>query len=369
MFGHFGDRNGRKTVLVVTLLLMGISTFLIGVLPGYDSVGVLAPIMLAVLRFVQGLGLGGEWGGAVHHVAGARRPAPPRLQRELAAGRRARRLRAGGRRCSRSCRPRCPTRLPVVGLAGAVPAVGRAGVVGLWIRLRITESPLFAEVERSRARRPGCRCWRCCARTPARCCRRSPRASAWTWPSTPSPPTSCVYVTGPLEPRPRASALNAVLIGSALQLVLIPLFGALSDRVGRRPGLPGGRGRRRGLGVRVLPAAGHQVLPADRRWPPSSRWSPRRDVRPAGGLHRRAVQHPAALQRRLDGIPGRRDRRRRAGPDHRASSCSTLRHHRRGVRLRGRRAGHHRRRPGHRARDAATSTSPTCRSTPEVVPP
>jgi metabolite-proton symporter len=64
LFGHFGDRIGRKATLVASLLMMGVSTTLIGVLPGYDSIGSLAPILLCVLRFGQGIGLGGEWGGA-----------------------------------------------------------------------------------------------------------------------------------------------------------------------------------------------------------------------------------------------------------------------------------------------------------------
>jgi len=65
LFGHFGDRVGRKTTLVAALLTMGISTVAIGVLPTYDSIGVAAPLLLAICRFGQGLGLGGEWGGAV----------------------------------------------------------------------------------------------------------------------------------------------------------------------------------------------------------------------------------------------------------------------------------------------------------------
>jgi metabolite-proton symporter len=64
IFGHFGDRLGRKVMLVVSLLTMGIATVLIGLLPTYATIGILAPILLSVLRFVQGLGLGGEWGGA-----------------------------------------------------------------------------------------------------------------------------------------------------------------------------------------------------------------------------------------------------------------------------------------------------------------
>ena len=64
LFGHFGDRIGRKTTLVASLLVMGISTILIGVLPGYDVIGWAAPALLCLLRFGQGIGLGGEWGGA-----------------------------------------------------------------------------------------------------------------------------------------------------------------------------------------------------------------------------------------------------------------------------------------------------------------
>jgi len=64
LFGHFGDRIGRKTTLVASLLVMGTSTILIGVLPGYDLIGWAAPALLCLLRFGQGIGLGGEWGGA-----------------------------------------------------------------------------------------------------------------------------------------------------------------------------------------------------------------------------------------------------------------------------------------------------------------
>jgi len=64
LFGHFGDRIGRKSTLVASLLVMGLSTTLIGFVPGYDAIGSLAPVLLCVLRFGQGIGLGGEWGGA-----------------------------------------------------------------------------------------------------------------------------------------------------------------------------------------------------------------------------------------------------------------------------------------------------------------
>ena len=90
VFGHYGDKLGRKNVLVVTLLVMGIATFLIGLLPTYAAIGVAAPILLVALRIVQGLGLGGEWGGAVLMSA-----CPPAT--------------CWPRPCSPSCRPSCPT--------------------------------------------------------------------------------------------------------------------------------------------------------------------------------------------------------------------------------------------------------------------
>src|SRR5471032_1969870 len=65
IFGHFGDRIGRKSVLVITLMIMGVATFLIGCIPTYAQIGVAAPILLLLMRVFQGIGLGGEWGGAV----------------------------------------------------------------------------------------------------------------------------------------------------------------------------------------------------------------------------------------------------------------------------------------------------------------
>src|SRR6266496_3677312 len=65
VFGHFGDRIGRKTMLVLTLVIMGVATFLVGCLPPYSVFGIWAPVLLVILRFCQGFAVGGEWGGAV----------------------------------------------------------------------------------------------------------------------------------------------------------------------------------------------------------------------------------------------------------------------------------------------------------------
>jgi metabolite-proton symporter len=232
IFGHFGDRNGRKTVLVVTLLLMGISTFLIGVLPGYDSVGVLAPIMLAVLRFAQGLGLGGEWGGAVimslEHGDPRRRgfnaswpqvgvPAGYVLATAL--------LTILSATLSDAAFLSWGWRVPFL-LSGVLV------FVGLWVRLRITESPLFAQVEQKGAK----------ARMPlVEVLRTHPRALLSAFTARIGVDVAfytftayiLVYLTGPLG-LDRDLGLNAVLIASALQLGLIPLFGSMSDRFGRR---------------------------------------------------------------------------------------------------------------------------------------
>ncbi len=65
IFGHYGDRLGRKAALIATLLLMGIATFLVALVPGYDRIGIWGAVLLTVLRFIQGIGVGGEWGGSV----------------------------------------------------------------------------------------------------------------------------------------------------------------------------------------------------------------------------------------------------------------------------------------------------------------
>ena len=77
VMGHYGDRVGRKSMLVVSLLIIGLATTAIGLLPTYERIGILAPILLVTLRFLQGIGVGGEWGGAVL-LAVEHAPANPR---------------------------------------------------------------------------------------------------------------------------------------------------------------------------------------------------------------------------------------------------------------------------------------------------
>ncbi|GAB2815811.1 MFS transporter [Streptomyces daliensis] len=146
VFGHFGDRVGRKSVLVASLLLMGLSTAFVGLLPGYATLGIWAPLLLVLLRFLQGIGLGGEWGGAallaVEHAPAKRRglfAAFPQLGPSvgflaatgifwaLSAGLDDDAFRAWG------------WRVPFL-LSFALVAVG------LFVRLRISETPVFQKV-------------------------------------------------------------------------------------------------------------------------------------------------------------------------------------------------------------------------------
>jgi metabolite-proton symporter len=156
VFGHFGDRIGRKATLVAALLTMGVSTIAIGLLPTYQAIGVAAPALLAVCRFGQGLGLGGEWGGA---VLLATENAPP------------------GKRARYGMFPQLGAPLGFLLATGAfllldlgleegefmawgwrVPFLGSAVLVllGLWVRLSIDETPAFKRVlaRQERERQP-----------------------------------------------------------------------------------------------------------------------------------------------------------------------------------------------------------------------
>lgn len=145
LFGHFGDRIGRKRTLVLALSTMGLSTFLIGILPGYKTIGVLAPLLLAICRFGQGIGLGGEWGGAVLLAV---ENAPPRKRAlygmfpQLGA--------PIGFLLSGSVflvLSRFLTQKQFLAFGWRLPFLASAVLVllGLYVRLTLTETPVFAE--------------------------------------------------------------------------------------------------------------------------------------------------------------------------------------------------------------------------------
>ncbi len=232
VFGHYGDKLGRKSMLVTTLLMMGLSTFLIGALPTYEQIGVLAPVALAALRLVQGLGVGGEWGGAVllvvehgHHrrrgiyASSAQAGVPAGL------------LLANGTFAAASALPEGPFlswgwRVPF--LAGAV-LLG----LGLFIRLHILETPLFAQAQAQGGTSP---------RPLVDLVRHYPRNLLLAMGAR-FAENACFYVFTVFiyvyasESRgfARQTILVGVVVASALQLVSIPAFAALSDRLGRRP--------------------------------------------------------------------------------------------------------------------------------------
>jgi metabolite-proton symporter len=152
LFGHFGDRIGRKTTLVAALLTMGVSTVAIGLLPTYASIGVAAPLLLALCRFGQGLGLGGEWGGAVL-LAIENAPAGkrawygmfPQLGAPL------------GFFCSGSvflALSRWLTNDQFFRFGWRIPFLASAAlvIVGLYVRLTITETPVFRDAVNRRER-------------------------------------------------------------------------------------------------------------------------------------------------------------------------------------------------------------------------
>lgn len=150
VFGHYGDRIGRKATLVAALLTMGVSTVLIGLLPTYASIGVAAPILLSLCRFGQGFGLGGEWGGAmllaVENAPPGRRAwygMFPQLGAPL------------GFFCSTSVfliLSRVLTENQFVEWGWRLPFLGSAALVlvGLYVRLAITETPVFREAVQHR---------------------------------------------------------------------------------------------------------------------------------------------------------------------------------------------------------------------------
>ncbi|MCW1822933.1 hypothetical protein A5731_20845 [Mycolicibacterium conceptionense] len=227
--GHFGDRFGRKAVLFWSLVVMGVGTVLIGVLPTYQQIGVLAPILLIVLRMVQGIGFGAEWGGAVLMAV---EHAPPHRR----------------------------------GLFGAVPQIGiplglvlangafllssalfdgdwvwRAPflassvmiAIGIYVRLGVSESPDFEKVKEANEihRQPALEVIRSDWRMILRIIGLRLAETGGYYVST----SFVLSYVGLAAISSKNDVLAGTLIGSALGLASLPLFGALSDRIGRKP--------------------------------------------------------------------------------------------------------------------------------------
>jgi MFS family permease len=233
VFGRLGDRRGRRFVLVSTLLLMGISTLLMGLLPTYATAGIASPIVLVVLRFIQGTALGGEWAGAVllslEHGAPEHRgrnaswaQMGPALGTLLATG-----LIAG-----------LSVILSAEGFQSwgwRVPFLASAVLVGfgLWIRSGVEETPLFVGLRRhgsladSPIREVLGRYWR----------RLLIAGGARIGPDVLYSLLivfTLSYLTTVLR-QSRTLALTAVCAGAICNAAAVPMFGALSDRYGRRP--------------------------------------------------------------------------------------------------------------------------------------
>lgn len=232
IFGHFGDKVGRKNTLMLTLFLMGAATVLVGLLPGYSTIGLWAPILLVTLRLLQGFAVGGEWGGAVTMVV----ETAPRNKRGLFGSLPQVGVPAGlvlsstafavvagmGDEAFNAWGWRIPFLLSIVLI-----------IVGLLIRSRISESPAFAAVKESGRERklPAVEAFRHHWRAIALCVGLYVSAGVPFYIVT---VFVLSYGTTQLG-LPKEVLLTGMLIAAVLEAFAVPFFGALSDRFGRRP--------------------------------------------------------------------------------------------------------------------------------------
>lgn len=236
VFGHFGDRLGRKKMLVLTMTIMGIASFLIGVLPTYEQVGAVAPVLLVTLRVLQGIAVGGEWGGAVLMSA-----EHARSRRGLWAS---------------FTQMGAPSGMVVSTLVLTLTAAATTEeqflawgwriafllsivllALGLFVRLKVSETPHFAEVEKSKDP----------AQVPlAAVFRRHPKNLALAVGVgfgafvTQATLTTFLISYAVNIDFARQTVLNALTLSSACGVIGLCAFSALSDRVGRRPVVLGG---------------------------------------------------------------------------------------------------------------------------------
>jgi metabolite-proton symporter len=232
IFGHFGDRIGRKRMLVMTMLIMGLSTFVMGLLPNYAAVGVAAPILLLILRMLQGIGLGGEWGGAillcVEHAPAQRRgwySSWPQLGVPIGL-------------LTSTVAVSAVTALPDEAFQAwgwRVPFLISIVlvIVGLVIRLRVDEPPVFKSLEARDQK----------AKLPLlEVLTRHPKVTLLAMGARVSESvTFNVYnaflltFTVTVLKLDKSIVLNALLVAAVVGFVVILAAGRLSDRVGRRP--------------------------------------------------------------------------------------------------------------------------------------
>ncbi|MFZ0779437.1 MAG: MFS transporter [Xanthobacteraceae bacterium] len=231
IFGHYGDRLGRKTVLILTLLIMGVATFLIGLLPTYASAGMWAPLLLLALRIFQGIGIGGEWGGAVL-MAVEHSP--------------------GGQRGFYGAWPQIGVPAGLLLSAGVVNLLSFLNnddffawgwriafllsavlvAIGLYIRLRILETPAFkvAQQQKQIAAVPVAELFRTHSKnTLLGLGARYIEGVTFNMYGV----FLVGYLTSTLH-MTRQTALLAVMVASAIMIVMLPICGRLSDRIGRR---------------------------------------------------------------------------------------------------------------------------------------
>ena len=232
IIGHYGDKVGRKSMLVLTLVIMGVATFFIGLLPTYAQIGPAAPVALVILRVAQGFGVGGEWGGAVLMAV---EHAPP------------------GRRGFYGSWPQIGVPAGLMLSTGVfsifaslpedqflswgwrVPFLLSAllVIIGLFIRMRIVETPAFSKVqeEATGSRQPILEVLRRYPREVliAMGARFAENGAFYVY-------SVFVLTYGTQQVHmPRQVILNAILLASGCELFAIPFYGALSDRLGRRP--------------------------------------------------------------------------------------------------------------------------------------